>query len=77
VNALIPKVAPVMEVPGVVQNAIVAERSATLRVRVLKRPEVARGNMAEEEDILASVVVEEVEVEAIKRLGRHAFHVFP
>jgi hypothetical protein len=80
VNALIPKITSAMEegveVPGVVvvQNAIVAERSVTLRVRVLKRREVAR-DIAEEEDIVVSVVVVVVVV-ATKRPGRHTFHVF-
>jgi hypothetical protein len=53
----------VLEVVHLVQNAIVAERSATLRVRALRRPEeeevvvvVAMAAVEEEEDIAVLVV---------------------
>jgi 16S rRNA C967 or C1407 C5-methylase (RsmB/RsmF family) len=77
VIALIPKTAPavLVVVPGLVQNAIVAERSATLRAHALRHPEAVREAMAEvvveeeEEDMVVSV---EVEVEA-KKPGRRSF----
>ncbi|KAI0253474.1 hypothetical protein BJV78DRAFT_179517 [Lactifluus subvellereus] len=66
VIVLIPKTAleaaaAAVLVPALVQNAIVAERSATLHVRAPRRPEAAREAMAEEaeaeeEDTPVSVV---------------------
>lgn len=87
VIVLIPKTAPVAAaavavlVPALVQNAIVAERSATLRVRAPRLPEVAREEaMAavaaaeeegeEEEDTTVSVV-------EVKRHGALSFCIAP